>query len=82
MSAWHFSSTVGDKRIDALLRESAFTEVVGIVVRDMTEGNVPGVFSDSYVASRINHTALNSHHGEGISAAVILLTGDGRVVSM
>jgi hypothetical protein len=35
MSAWHFSSIVGDKRIDALLRESAFTEVVGIVVRDM-----------------------------------------------
>jgi hypothetical protein len=35
MSAWHFSSTVGDKRIDALLRESTFTEVVGIVVRDM-----------------------------------------------
>jgi len=35
MSAWHFISTVGDKRIDALLRESAFTEVVGIVIRDM-----------------------------------------------
>lgn len=35
MSAWYFSSTVGDKRIDALLRESTFTEVVGIVVRDM-----------------------------------------------
>ena len=35
MSAWHFSSRIGDKRIDALLRESAFTEVVGIVVRDM-----------------------------------------------
>ena len=45
--------------------------------------NVPGVSSDSYVAKEnqvVRRT--NSHHGGGVSAPVILLSGDGRVVSM
>jgi hypothetical protein len=44
---------------------------------------LPGVFFDSYVAKEnqvVRRT--NSHHGRDGSVPVILLSGDGHVVSM
>ena len=45
--------------------------------------NVPGVSSDSYVAKE-NQVVRRTipHYGGGVSTTVIVLSGDGHVVSM